>query len=166
MIKVNFAFALLAAVVPMLLGMVWYSEKMFGRAWLASTLIPEDKLKGTHMAKVFIVTYISCVLVAVSLYPIVIHQFGMFSALLGPGMETPGTELNTLFMDLMGKYGTNYRTFKHGALHGTITGLLFATPIITVGALFEGRGFKYIAINGGYWIISMALMGGIICQFA
>jgi hypothetical protein len=32
--------------------------------------------------------------------------------------------------------------------------------------LFERKGFRYIAINGGYWIISMALMGGIICAFS
>jgi hypothetical protein len=45
-------------------------------------------------------------------------------------------------------------------------GLTLALPIIGINALFERRGFKYIAINVGYWVVSMAIMGGIICQFA
>jgi len=32
--------------------------------------------------------------------------------------------------------------------------------------MFERRGFKYIAIHGGYWMLTLGLMGGIICQFA
>ncbi|HRN41812.1 MAG TPA: DUF1761 family protein [Vicingus sp.] len=32
--------------------------------------------------------------------------------------------------------------------------------------MFERKGFKYIAINSGYWIITLGLMGGVICQFA
>lgn len=62
-------------------------------------------------------------------------------------------------------YSTSYRTFKHGMFHGCIAGFLFATPILTINALFERKGFKYIAINAGYWIITLGLMGGIICAF-
>jgi hypothetical protein len=38
-------------------------------------------------------------------------------------------------------------------------------PILATNALFERKGFKYIAINAAYWIITLAVMGGIICQF-
>ncbi len=66
----------------------------------------------------------------------------------------------------MEQYGTNFRTFKHGAFHGAIGGIMLALPIVGTNALFERKGVKYIAINAGFWIISMALMGGIICAFA
>jgi len=39
-------------------------------------------------------------------------------------------------------------------------------PVMGVNALFERKGFKYIAINVGFWTVSLALMGGIICQWA
>jgi hypothetical protein len=63
----------------------------------------------------------------------------------------------------MGKYGDNFRTFKHGAFHGAINGLFVAVPILGVNALFEQKSFKYIAVNGLYWIITLSLMGGVIC---
>jgi len=42
---------------------------------------------------------------------------------------------------------------------------MLALPIVGIPALFERKGFNYIAINAGYWIVSMALMGGVLCAF-
>jgi hypothetical protein len=44
-------------------------------------------------------------------------------------------------------------------------GLFFALPVMGTNALFERKGFKYIAINVGYWTVTLALMGGVICHF-
>ncbi len=52
-----------------------------------------------------------------------------------------------LFADTLAIYGNDFRTFKHGMLHGTIAGIGLALPVIAVNALFERRSFKYIAIN-------------------
>ena len=59
-----------------------------------------------------------------------------------------------------------FRNFSHGAIHGAIAGIGLALPMVTTNALFERKGFKYIAINSGYWIVCLILMGGFICQFA
>jgi hypothetical protein len=64
----------------------------------------------------------------------------------------------------MADYGTAFRTFEHGALHGFMTGLFFILPVIGVNALYERRSFKYVLISGGYWVVSMMIMGGIICM--
>ena len=74
----------------------------------------------------------------------------------------PNTELGAMYKTIMNQFGSAYRTFKHGAFHGTITGLFMATPIITTNALFERKSFKLIAINCGYWIICLGIMGGIL----
>jgi hypothetical protein len=66
---------------------------------------------------------------------------------------------------LIDNHGANFRSFKHGALHGTLTGFFLALPIVATGAMFEQRSWKYIAISAGYWIITFMLMGGLICQF-
>jgi hypothetical protein len=42
-----------------------------------------------------------------------------------------------------------FRTFKHGALHGFLSGLFLALPIIGTNALFE-RSFKYTLVTGGF----------------
>jgi len=66
----------------------------------------------------------------------------------------------------LAKYGTWYRTFKHGAFHGILTGVFFVLPVLGTNALFERKGWKYILINAVYWTLTLALMGGIICQCA
>ncbi len=54
----------------------------------------------------------------------------------------------------------------HGAFHGALVGGLFmALPVLTTNALFEQKNFKYIAINAGYWIICLGLMGGIVAAW-
>ncbi|HNL85462.1 MAG TPA: DUF1761 domain-containing protein, partial [Chitinophagales bacterium] len=63
------------------------------------------------------------------------------------------------------RYGNEFRTFHHGALHGALSGLFLIFPVLSINALFERKSWKYIFINSGFWIISFALMGGIICQF-
>ena len=38
-------------------------------------------------------------------------------------------------------------------------------PILGIQAMFEKKSFKYVAINAGYWIVTLAIMGGIICEW-
>ena len=76
--------------------------------------------------------------------------------------EDPNTEIGAMYSTIMEQFGSSYRTFKHGALHGTISGLFVATPIMATNALFERKSFKYIVINCGYWIICLGVMGGIL----
>ena len=54
----------------------------------------------------------------------------------------------------MEDYETAFRTFKHGALHGIISWCIFVFPVIAINALFERKSWKYIFINGGYWMVS------------
>lgn len=76
------------------------------------------------------------------------------------GDPTLGSSTYTAFMT---EYGDAFRTFKHGALHGFITGVFIALPITAINALFEQKSWKYILINAGYWIVSLTNMGAIIC---
>lgn len=49
-----------------------------------------------------------------------------------------------------------------GALYGFLTGFGFVTMGIGVNAMYEQKSFKYIVINGGYWMVSLAISGYII----
>lgn len=165
--QINFLLLLGAALIPMVIGFIWYNPKTLGTAWMEASGMTEEKMKGANMAIIFGLSYVFSLLIGLILNTIVIHQFHFFSILLNePGLTEAGSEMNNFVTNFMEKYGTNFRTFKHGAFHGTIAGVLFALPLIGTNALFERKGFKYIAINAGYWIISLALMGGVICQFA
>ena len=69
-----------------------------------------------------------------------------------------------MYNDLMAIYGSRFRTFGHGALHGGTTAVFFVMPLIGVPSLFESRGWKYILIHSLYWMICLILMGGLLCQ--
>lgn len=157
----------LAALVPLVIGFIWYNPKVFGSAWIKATGLTEEQLRGGNMMLIFGITYLMSFLIAFSLSFIVIHQNGFYSVLVGqPGLEDPTSELGKYVADFMGKYGQCYRTFKHGALHGGITAIGLALPFLSINALFERKGFKYIAIHAGYWFICLMIMGGIVCQLA
>jgi len=164
----NFLITALAALVPLVIGFIWYNPKVFGTTWMNAAGLNEEKLKGGNMPLIFGLSYLFSFFIAFMLQFIVIHQWGFFSTLMTEGndlMES-GSELSNYAADFMSKYGENFRTFKHGALHGFMTGLLLIMPIIATGALFERKGFKYVAVNAGYWIVTLTIMGGIISQFA
>jgi hypothetical protein len=165
--KVNFLIILVAALIPMIMGFIWYNKNVFGKAWMNATGITDDTMKGGNMALVFGLSFFLSFLLAMSLQFIVIHQWSMYSILANEqGIKDPASEVSIMLQNFMAKYGTNFRTFKHGALHGTLTGIMIALPILGTNALFERKGFKYIAINAGYWIVTLALMGGVICAFS
>ncbi|MGZ3865000.1 MAG: DUF1761 domain-containing protein [Bacteroidia bacterium] len=166
--EVKFWVVLVAAIIPMLTGFVWYNPKIFGKAWQVEAGMTEEKMQGANMAKIFGLAYLLSILAASSMMFLTIHQFGVFSTLATDpkAVQDPTTEVGALFKAIMEKYGTNFRTFKHGAFHGVLGALFIALPILGTNALFERKSFKYVAINVGYWILTMALMGGVVCAFA
>jgi hypothetical protein len=165
--KINFLIILVAAIIPMLLGMLWYSNTLFGKAWMKAAEVTEEKLRAGNMLVTFGSAFLFSILAAFILQFMVIHQFSVASILANePGISDPNSTISVYLKDFMDAYGTNFRTFKHGALHGFLAGLFFAMPVIGMSSLFEQRGFKYLFIHAGFWIVALSLMGGVICQFS
>lgn len=163
----NLLVTLGAALVPMVMGFIYYNPKLLGDAWSREAGMTEDKMKGGNMGLIFGVSYVLSCLLAFSMAPMTIHQFGVMGMLessMRPDSPTM-VEATAKFKELMDAYGTMHRHFGHGALHGAIAGIFFALPIMGTNALFERKSFKYIAINAGYWTLTLAIMGGIVCQF-
>ncbi|TNE51952.1 MAG: DUF1761 domain-containing protein [Bacteroidetes bacterium] len=155
-----------AALIPLVVGAAWYNPKMLGTMWMRESGVTEESMKGANMAMIFGVSYLLSLFLALALIPVVVHQAHLNSIFLNePGFNDPQSEVGQLFSSLMGKYGNNFRTFRHGSLHGALAGFLIALPVLGINALFERKNFKYIAINAGYWIVTTALMGGVICAY-
>jgi hypothetical protein len=162
MLHINFVAVLLAALVPMVMGFIWYNPKVLGTAWMAASGMTEEKAKQSNMVVVFSVSFLMSLMLAFIMQSLVIHQFHVASLFFKLPVDDASTPEGALYKQVMELLGGSWRTFKHGALHGFIGGLFIATPILCTNAMFEGKGFKYIAINAGYWIITMMIMGGII----
>ena len=162
--QINFLAVLVAALVPMVMGFIWYNPKVLGNAWMQAAGLNEEKLKGGNMAVVFIVSFLLSFLLAFFIQSMVIHQFHIASVFFDyrEQIKDPATPEGALFKQVMDLVGMGHRTFGHGMFHGVLSGLFVITPVIATGAMFERKSFKYIAINAGYWIICLGIMGGIV----
>ncbi len=165
--ELNFKIMALAAIIPLLTGFVWYNPKVVGNAWMKTSGLTEDQLKGANMGVIFLSTFILSFLLSMSMNFVVVHQYHMYSIFADdPGMKDPNSDISKMIADFMSKYGQKFRTFKHGAFHGALTSIFMALPILGINSLFERKSWKYIFIHLGYWFITLALMGGVICAYA
>jgi hypothetical protein len=159
---INILSVIVAALVPMVTGFVWFNPKVFGTAWMQATGMTPEKAKNSNMALVFGLTLILSFILAFSMQFMCIHQFHVTSLFFNEPIGDPSTEAGALYKKVMDTYGASWRTFKHGALHGFLGALFLVMPTYTIHALFEQKTFKHIAINVGYWLVNMTIMGGIL----
>ncbi|MBA0885109.1 DUF1761 domain-containing protein [Flavobacterium undicola] len=158
--EINFLALFVAALSTLVVGFIWYNPKVFGTIWMKESGLTEEKMKGANMPLIFIMAVFFAFLIAMVIQFLTIHQWGAFS-MTGGNVATAKPS----YAAFMADYGTAFRTFKHGAFHGFLTGLFLAFPMIATNALFERKSWKYTFINSGYWIICFMIMGGIICAW-
>lgn len=155
----NLLVIFLAALIPLIVGSVYYHKKVAGKAWMNTNGLTDEDVSSGNMPLIFGLTLVLSVFIAFTLYSIVVHQTALYSLFMG-------IEDVTLRDQVMELRGNAYRTFGHGMLHGFVNSLLLVFPVIAINALFERRSWKYIMIHTGYWVISITLMGGVVCQWA
>ena len=56
--EMNFIAILVAAVVPTVVGFIWYNPKVFGTVWMKESGVTEETMKSANMAKIFILSFI------------------------------------------------------------------------------------------------------------
>ena len=132
--NVNWLSLIIAALVPTAMGMLYYSKLLFGKAWMDSIGMTEEKQKSANMP----------VIMGISLVLAFLMAFFFLNFNNSPGQEG------------------EFDTFGHGAAHGVIISLFLVLPVFISNALFEQKSWKNILINALYWIITLAIMGGIV----
>ena len=127
---VNWIPVLAATIAAFVLGGIWYSPMVFGKAWIAANgfNIKSMKEKDRNIALMFVLAFVLQWLTA-----------SLLSAVLGPNANAI--------------YGLNV---------GLLVGSFFAATSLGVTYIFESRGLKLFMINGGYYVVSIALMGYIL----
>ena len=157
---------LFAALVPVVFGIIWYNPYLLGKVWEMCG-VPPVKMGTGKLVLTAVLTYVAGYFIAAHvLGSIVIHQHGVYSMLAGdPDMRDKNSALYNTVQGLMDKYGHNFRTFKHGALHGSFTGLYLVLPILLVIGLIENKKLCWIMVHSAFWTACLAVMGGIICQY-
>ena len=130
----NLLAIVIAALIPMFMGFIYYHPKVFGKAWMDSLGFKEEDMKKGNMG----------VILGISLVMSILLSMFLLVNVDGPGQEGP------------------FDSFKHGAFHGTLIGFMVAMPVLVTNGLFERKNLKNLAINTVYWVITLALMAGVI----
>lgn len=149
---------LVAAISALVVGFIWYNPKVFGPIWIKEAHLTQSPISGGNMVKIVIVAFLFAFLLALTMMQMSIHQTGVLS-LIGGDTSKALPSYSAFMLD----YGNDFRSFKHGALHGAMAGIFMALPIIGMHSLLERKSIKYILIHVGYWIITLSIMGAIIC---
>ncbi len=111
--QMNFLVIGLTALVPMLVGFIWYHPNVMGKMWMDACGFKEDDLKGGNMALIMGISLVLSFLLAFSLQFMVIHQFALFSIVENhPAYSTPGTPENTWMMGFLKEHEHCFRSFN------------------------------------------------------
>jgi hypothetical protein len=156
----NFLAVLVAALSSFVVGFIWYNPKVFGTIWMKEAGLTHEQLRKGNNLKIFGLTFVYSFMIAFLMPTLVIHQMGAMSMIGGSSLIESAKPSYAAFM---ADYGNTFRTYKHGALHGFISGIFLALPIISINGLFEHRSWKHMAIQAGYWITILTIMGSIVC---
>ena len=156
--EINYLAILVAALSSFVVGFIWYNPKVFGTIWMNEIGMTDEKAKQSNMVKMFGFTFIFALLFAFMMQVLTIHQFGAMG-MIGGDASKALPSYNAFMVDYMDAF----RTYKHGAFHGFISGLFLALPIVAINALFEQKSWKYIFVTAGYWVVLMTIMGAIVC---
>lgn len=138
MSSINWLAVLVAGISSFVLGGVWYSPALFGKAWMKENNLSIEEIQKGNKAKIFGWAFILSLIMAANL--------AMFLA------DSPSNCPD----------GCAQRTdITWGTIAGFLAGIWVFCGLATV-ALFERKTARYIFINGGYCLAALTLMGAII----
>jgi len=152
----------IAGIIPMIIGAIYYSEKVCGTKWMNVNGFTKEKLEEGNMPVILGVSYLMSVILSFGLSNIVIHQPNVYQLMIPDVMEA-GSAAEATFNEFMATYGDRHRSYSHGAIHEILFTILIALPIISINALFEHRGGAYIGIHFGYWLLTLTAIGALLC---
>lgn len=161
---------IVAALVPTVLGFIWYHPKVFGNVWMRAAGMTEEQVKTGNMPLIFGLALLFSLMLAFVMKGLSTHDTFINGALYyvtdGTMNPDPASEAGKWLEYYKTNLAASNHTFKHGAFHGFfLAGLFLALPIMATNALFERKGWKYVAVNAGYWVVCLALMGGILAAW-
>lgn len=158
----NFYMYFVAALIPMVVGAAYYHPKAVGGPWMKENGFTMESLEGGNMAKIFGFAYLLSVILAMGIGNFAIHQTQVVGLTIPEVLES-GSQAQKDVNAFFATYGDRHRNFGHGAVHGIIAAIMFGLPLFGINALFERKSWKYNLIHFGYWAITLALMGGLLC---
>lgn len=141
--EMNWIPVLVATLMPMVIGFIYYHPKVMGGIWMRANGLTPEMVGNGPKPIMYLVTIVLSFMLAFwcRLQFMDIHQ---------TSLNFDGTP-------------KDWVTFRHGVAHGLFYGLLVILPIFGTNAIFEKRSLSYVMVNVGYWTITLAAVCAIVC---
>ena len=134
-VGINYWAVLMAAVAAWMVGALWYS--VLGKQWMAAAGVGKTSINEAARS-------------VSGFLPFILALVGAFV-------------MAWMLAGIMGHLGD--LTVKAGVISGAFCWFGFTIPAIVVNYVFARRSPWLIVIDGGYWLIALAIMGAIIGGF-
>jgi len=165
----NWIVILIAALVPMIMGFIWYNPKVFGTVWMKEAGVTEEKMQSANMGLIFGLSFVLSILLAMT-YNFMHDHYQAFQAFFrttaehGLGVD-PNSEFGVELKGLIDAYRDRFSSWTHGAVHSIVVSVFVVLPVMATNAMFERKSFKYVMVNWIYWALTIAIMYAVIAQF-
>jgi hypothetical protein len=130
--SINYWAVIVAALSSFALGALWYSPLLFAKTWQKELGFTDEYLKSGNMPKIF----------GLSLVVAIIMSYGI-----------------ALFVN---NHPGEVMDWKTGLHIGALLGVLFVATSMAMNYLYQRKSFTLWAIDAGYQVVFMAMMGAII----
>lgn len=137
--KLNMMAILVASLIPMIMGFIYYHPKVMGNAWMKANGFTQESLGNGPKPIWYLVSLVLSFLFAV--------KFAL-------DVTSPGQEV--------APDGHSYVTFQHGMAHGIVNTIMIILPIFGTLSIFEKRSWTWAFVNIGYWGLCLIVMQGIL----
>jgi len=162
----NLYLLFLTAFIPIIVGALWYHPSLFGERVAGAVGQSSNQIGILNNPKKLPFLYLFGLLMSYIVLLLAIHQVGPFLLFLGePEMANPAYEAHAFLEDFRAKFGDRHRSLGHGMLHGTEIGLFTGLALIGTTAMIEGQSMKRAWVHIGFWVVSCALIGGVLSAF-
>jgi len=159
--NLNYLAFFLIAFVPLLIALLWYQPKTFWVKWAGINLSNANLFKKPlKLLWAFVLSFT----LVYGYINLVIHQMGFYELFFTDIMQGNETS-KKIVEDFLSQYGNKHRHFGHGFFHGIINAFVFALPFISFHAFIENKNARFVIIHFMYWLITSALVGGLIGAF-
>lgn len=140
--EINTLAIIVAGLIPMILGAIWYGP-LFGKQWYDSMGKTEEEMQPNNMAVIYGLALLVAMWLSFNLKMII--------------------EIMHKESDIKGQiFYNSTHTFSHGAFHGLMIYFCLVFPVLLSYSLFHKKSPKNIILNGLFWAVGFAVMGGIL----
>jgi hypothetical protein len=142
---INFMALICAALIPMIMGFIYYQPAVMGNAWMKANGFSKEGMGSGPKPVMYVLALIMSFMLAFFMW----------------GWVTGGGGVDT-FQVTDPVDGHSYVTFQHGVFHGVAFSIMVLLPVFVTMKIFEKRSWAWAFVNLGYWSITVILMNGIL----